>query len=186
MNENEFRDKQKEWDEKYLDKKISRWKQLTPASYNVTLPNLAWYYITEADDMYIAGYFLGVILLCSGIAELTLADQITAKGKITSKEIQRFNFEHLIIIGHRLGILDDTEANHLNDLRKIRNNIIHAKVGELTKLARKQYSVLGLGIDDDDPGLYLKPIFGHGADEDALRNLTLIKNLTVKFYGAEP
>jgi len=186
MNDKEYRDKQIEWDKKSLDKRVERWKQLVPVTYDVTLPNLVWYYITETDEMFISGHFIGVILLCASIVELVLADQIRSRSQMAEKESERFGLEQLVILGHRLDILNEDETSQLNELRKLRNDLIHAKAGKLAQMARKRYQVSGLDASFLDPGFYLEPIWKGGIDLDALRHLRLVRDLTVKFYGAKP
>jgi len=186
MDEKEFRDKLIEWDKASLDRRVERWKQLVPATYDVTLPSLAWYYIVEADDMFIRGHFIGVILLCAAIAELILADQIRSKSQMTEREAERFGLEQLVILGHRLDILNDKETGQLNELRRLRNDLIHSKAEKLAKMARKRYRVSGLDASHLDAGFYLQPIWEGGIDQDALRHLQLVRDLTVKFYGAKP
>jgi len=186
MDEKEFRAKQIEWDRASLDRRVERWKQLTPATYDITLPNLAWYYITEMDEMYISGHFIGVILLCAATTELILADQLRVKHQLTDKETDRFGLEQLAILGHRLDILNSEEKSQIDDLRKLRNYLIHSKAGELAKMARKRYQAWGLDAFRLDAGLYIKSIWDGGIDQDALRHLRLVKDLTIRFYGAEP
>jgi len=186
MDEKEYRDKLIEWDKKSLAPRVKRWKQLVPATYDVTLPNLVWYYITEADDMFIRGHFIGVVLLCAAITELILADQIRSNSKMTEKEVERFGLEQLVILGHRLDILNDKETSQLNELRRLRNDLIHSKADKLAQMARKRYQVSGLDASHLDAGFYLQPIWEGGIDQDALQYLQLVRDLTVKFYGAKP
>ena len=186
MDKKEFRDKQIEWDKASLDRRIERWKQLVPATYDVTLPNLVWYYITETDEMFISGHFIGVILLCAAIVELVLADQIRSESQMTEREVERFGLEQLVILGHRLDILNEHETSQLGELRKLRNDLIHSKANKLAQMARKRYQVSGLDASHLDAGFYLQPIWGKGIDLDALRHLRLVRDLTVKFYGAKP
>jgi hypothetical protein len=186
MNEKDFRAKQIEWDKKSLDERVARWKQLVPAAYDVALPNLAWYFITDADDMYISGHFTGVVLLCAGVVELVLSDQLRTKSHMTEKEVERFGLEQLVILGHRLDILNSEETSQLNGLRKLRNNLVHAKAGKLAQMAKKRYRVFGMDDSYSDAGFYLHPLVAGGVDQDALRYLLLVRDLTVKFYGAKP
>lgn len=184
MDDKEYRAKQIEWDKKSLDKRVERWKQLVPATYNVPLPELLWGYLSATDEMYIAGHFLGTIVLCAGIAELILADQVRARAKMTSGEVERFGLEQMLILGHRLGILDDKETQQLNDLRKLRNYLIHGKAGKLAQMAKKRYTVSGSDNSFLDAEFYVHSGFEGGIDRDALLHLGLIRELSVKFYGA--
>lgn len=185
MDEQEYRAQLRKWDEASLDRRVKRWKQLVPATYSVTLPNLVWYYITEADDMFIRGHFIGTILLCAGIVELVLADQLRTKIQMTQKEVERFGLEQMAILSRRLGILSAPEAASIDELRKLRNALIHANAGKLGQMAGRRYKDWGLDISDLDAGLFLKPAWEGGIDQDALSHLQSARNLTVKFYGAE-
>ncbi len=186
MDEIEYRKKLVELDKTSLDERVVRWKQLIPAAYDVTLPNLAWDYITEAVNMFIRGHFTGVVLLCAGIAELVLADQLRSKSQMTEKEVERFGLEQLVILGHRLTILNDKETGQLNELRKLRNDLIHAKANRLNQRAKKTYQVSGLDASYLTAGLYLYPLGGGGIEKDALHHLLQVRDLTVKFYGEKP
>ncbi len=185
MDEQEYRAQLHKWDEASLDRRVKRWKQLVPTTYNVTLPSLAWYYITESDDMFIRGHFIGVILLCAGIVELVLADQLRSRTRMTPKEVERFGLEQMAILGRRLGILNDKEAGAVDEIRKLRNALIHANAGKLGQMAGRRYKDWGLDISDLDAGLFLKPAWEGGIDQDALSHLQSVQNLTVKFYGAK-
>lgn len=184
MDENEFRAKQTEWDKKSLDKRVERWKQIVPAMYDVPLPEMMWGYLSEVDEMYIAGHFLGAIVFCAGIAELILTDQIRSKVGMKSKEVERFGLEQLIILGRRLAILDDNDTDRLNDLRKLRNYLIHGKAGQLTKMAKKRYRVSGSDDSFLDAEFYVHSGFEGGIDKDALLHLGLVRDLSMRFYGA--
>lgn len=185
MDEQEYRAKQIEWDKASLDNRVKRWKQITRATYNVPLPNLAWCYLTEADDMFIGGHFIGVILVCAGIMELVLAPQLKSRTHMTQDEVERFGLEQMVILSHRLGILDDKEAQGIDKLRKLRNALIHANTDRLDKIARKRYKECGLNTYDLDAGLFLETAWGIGVDQDALTYLQLTRDLTVKFYGTQ-
>ncbi len=187
MNDRDYRDKLIEWDKASLDRRVERWKQLVPASYDVTLPNLAWHFITEVDSMFRGGYFIGAILICAGITELVLADQMRSKMRMTQEEVERFGLKRLVILGHRLGILDDKETTQLNKLRELRNSLIHGNAGRLTQMAKKRYQSLGLDASDLDAEFYfLLSTWGEGIYQDALQYQRLVKDLTVRLYGAKP
>lgn len=183
MREDEFRTKQIEWDRKSLDKRVERWKQIVPSIYDTPLPELVWGYLSIADEMYIAGYFLGSIVLCAGIAELILTDQIKTRIRMTAREAERFRLEQMIILGHKLAILDDRETNQLNALRKLRNYLIHGKAGKLAKMAKKRYTVSGSDNSFLNAEFYVSSGFEGGIDRDALLQLEIVRDLSVKFYG---
>ena len=140
MNEEEFRKHQVDRDQKTLDGKVKRWKQIRPATYGQPLPKLMWEYVTTADDMFIDGHFLGVVLLSAAIMELLLADQLMARTQMTRDEIEHFSLEQMTILSHRLQILNDQEEGTIDELRKLRNALIHANAVRLGKMARRSYS----------------------------------------------
>lgn len=183
MDETEYRAQLYRWDEASIDKRVDRWKQLIPATFGMTLPNLIWYYINEADDLFIKGHFIGVVLLCAGVIELALSDRIISMVKITSKKVSNLRLEQKTSKCFELGILNSEEKEQLDKLRKLRNALIHAKAGLLTEIARERYKDWGLNISDLDPGLYLQPVWEGGIDKDALEGLQITRRLIVKFYG---
>lgn len=183
MDEYEFRAKQIEWDRKSLDKRVKRWKQIVPSTYNIPLPELVWGYLSMADEMYIAGYFAGAIIVSAAIAELIIADEVKTKAKMTSGESERFGLEQLIILAKRLAILNGKETSGLNELRKLRNYLVHGKAGKLAKMAKKKYTVSGSDNSFLDAEFYISSGFEGGIDNDALLYLGVVRDLSVKFYG---
>lgn len=184
MNEEEFRRYQVTRDQKTLDEKVNRWKQLQPVTYGQPLPRLMWEYVTTADEMFIDGHFVGVVLLCAGIVELLLADQLMVRSQMTKDEVERFSPEQMAILAHRLHIVTDREKGTIDELRKLRNALIHADAGKLSKMARKCYGDFYEGLETD---FYLSPLSDEGGIcADALRYLGFTRDLTFKFYGAQP
>ena len=102
MNEEEFRKHQENRDQKTLDGKVKRWKQIRPATYGQLLPKLMWEYVTTADEMFIDGHFLGVVLLCAAVMELLLTDQLMANSGMMKDEVEHFSLEQMAILAHRL------------------------------------------------------------------------------------
>jgi len=186
MDENKFREKLTEWDRKSLDDRVERWKQIVPAIYDVPLPELVWGYLSEVDEMYIAGHFIGVVLLCAGIAELVLADQIRVRTGMTAREVERFTLEQLAILGRRLSVVEEAEMGRLNELRKQRNYLVHGKAGRLAQMAKKRYRASGPDDSFLNAEFYVRSGFAGGIDQDACQHLRLIRDLTVRFYGAKP
>jgi len=184
MDEQEYRKRQQKWDEASLNERIKRWKKLETAYYG-KLPDLLWEYVTEADEMYINGHFMGVILLCAGILELVLTDQLKTELKLTQDEVERFRLEQMEILSHKLNILDKDGIQQARGLRKLRNYLIHANAGQLNKMAKKKYKDWGIDKHDLDAGLFLNPPWGGGLDKEALDYLTFTRDLTMKFYGVE-
>jgi len=182
MDEAKFRSDLMKWDSSSLDDRVARWKQIAPATYISPLPNLLWEYISEADDMYIRGHYLGTIPLCATIMELVLSDQLRLTIKMTEKETERFGLEQMITLAHRLRILNEEETSELHGLRKVRNTLVHGNAGKLGKMSKTHYERPGI-----DASLYLHSIgtLGIGINEDALKYLRLTRDLSVKFYGEQ-
>jgi len=183
MDENEFKTSLRKMDIESLNKRVERWKQLVPATYNKPLPDLLWEYLTEADDMYIRGHDIGVILLCAATIELVLADQLKSKLVISKKELERFGLDQMVILCSHIGILSNEERDQINELRIIRNALIHANAGKLNKMAKKQYDVRGLGADDVVAILYIASIGDKGINQDAMIHMKFVRDITVRLYG---
>jgi len=183
LNEEEFRKHQVDRDQKTLNGKVKRWKQIRPATYGQPLPKLMWEYVTTADDMFIDGHFLGVVLLSAAIMELLLADQLVARTQMTGDEIEHFGLEQMTILSHRLQILNDQEKGTIDELRKLRNALIHANAGRLGKMARRSYSDFYQGLETE---FYLSPLSDEGGIRaDAFKYLCFTRDLTLKFYGSQ-
>ena len=187
MNEEEFRKYQIAKDEKTLEAKIKRWKQLVPVTYGQQLPELIWEYVTTADEMFTDGHFIGVILLCASTVELSLADQLISRTQMVQGEIERFSLEQMTILAHRLGIITSQEKGTTDKLRRSRNALIHVKVGEIAKMGRIWYEVPPSDHSELlERSLYLSPLSeGEGIGGDALECLLFTRDLTVRFYGAQ-
>jgi hypothetical protein len=185
MNEEEFRRYQSDKDQKNLEDKVKRWKQLQPATYGQgLLPRLMWEYVTTADQMFVDGHFLGVVLLCAAVTELLLADQVMTRTQMTRGEMEHFGLEQMAILSHRLEILTDQEKDAIDELRKLRNALIHANAGRLGKMAKKSYGSSYEGLETE---FYLSPLSDEtGIRADALKYLCFTRDLTFKFYGAQP
>jgi hypothetical protein len=181
MNEEEFRKHQISRDQKALDGKVKRWKQIVPATYGQKLPKLMWEYLNITDDMFIDGHFMGVVLLCAAILELLLTDQLIEHFEMTEKEVERFTLEQMVILAYRLRIITDLEKNAIDKLRQLRNPLIHANVGKISKMARQSSSTIYEGLESE---FYIAPLSDEsGIRVDALKYLCFTRDLTVKFYG---
>ncbi len=138
--------------------------------------------------MFIEVHFIGVILLCASIVELSLADQLMPRTRIVRKEIERFTLEQMTILAHRLEIITSQEKGTISELRELRNNLIHANAGEIAKMGKICYGVPPSDHSESlETGLYLTPLSeGEGIGADALRYLGFTTDLTFRFYGAQP
>lgn len=184
MNEVEFRRYQISRDQKTLDGKVKRWKQIRPVTYGQPLPRLMWEYVATADEMFIDGHFLGVVLLSAAVTELLLADQLMARTQMTRDEIEHFGLEQMTILSHRLQILTDQEKDAIDDFRKLRNALIHANAGKLGKMSKKSYGGFYEGLETE---FYLSPPYDEsGIRADALKYPCFTRDLTFRFYGAQP
>jgi hypothetical protein len=142
-----------------------------------------WEYVTTADEMFIDGHFLGVVLLCAATMELLLADQLMVNSGMTRSEVERFSLEQLAILAHRLQIVTDLEKGTIAELRQLRNALIHANAGKLDKMARKSYGDFYEGLDTE---FYLSPLSDEGGIiTDALKYLGFTRDLTFRFYGTD-
>lgn len=184
MDERKYREEQQKRDVKSLDKRVERWKKIKPAYYRM-LPTLLWEYVNEADELYISGHYIGTILLCAGILELVLTDQLKTKLKLTQNEVERFRLEQMEILSNKYNLLDNNEIQQSKGLRRLRNYLIHANAGQLNKIAEKRYKEWGLEKHELDAGLFLNPPWNGGIDKEALDYLTFTRNLSMKFYGVE-
>jgi hypothetical protein len=183
MNEEEFRKYQIGRDQKTLDGKVKRWKQIRPATYGEPLPKLMWEYVTTADEMFIDGHFLGVVLLCAAVTELLLTDQLMENSGMVKDEVERFSLEQMAILAHRLRIVTDPEKDTIDELRQLRNALIHANAGKLGKMARRSYGDFYKGLETE---FYLSPLSDEsGIRADALKHLRFTRDLTLKFYGVQ-
>ena len=183
MDEKEFRRYQIGRDKKTLDGKVNRWKQLQPVTYGEPLPQLIWDYVTTADGMYIDGQFIGVVLLCAGITESVLADQLMLRTQITRNELEHFSLEQITILAHRLEIITDQEKGTIDELRKLRNALIHANAGRISKMAERCYGESYGGVEME---FYLSPLSNEGGIcTDALKHLRFTRDFTFKFYGTD-
>ena len=113
--------------------------------------------------MYITGHFIGVVLLCAGIAELVLADQLRSKTQMTQEEVEHFELKQMMIRCRRLGILSNSEEGQIDKLRKLRNALN--------------------GVDE--LGLFFAPLWLGDINKDVLGHLQSVRDLLLKFYGEE-
>ncbi len=182
MDVQEFKHKLTGWDDKRADERTERWRELEPATYNASLPHLVWRYLTEAEDMYVYGFFIGVIMLCAATLEVALSDQIASRMNIAERDISQFELQQFAILARSLGMIDDAEFGELEKYRLIRNGLIHGNSGKLTRMARKLYETDGF-YDKPPVETYLNPATGNGINTDAVRFIQLARNITVRFYG---
>lgn len=183
MNEGEFRKQQITRDQETLEEKVRRWKQLQHVTYGQTLPQLMWEYVTKAVGMFIDGHFIGVVLLCAGIMELVLTDQLILRTQMTGDEVEHFNLEQMAILAHRLEIVTDRERGTIDELRKLRNALIHANAGKIAKMAKRYYGDAYEGVEME---FFLSPLSDEGGIyTKALKYLRFTRDLTFRLYGSE-
>lgn len=183
MNEQEFLKHQIARGKKMLDGKIKRWKQLQAITYDQPLPSLIDGYVNAADEMFIDGHFIGVVLLCAGIIESVLADQVTFKIRMKREELEDFNLKQMVILALRLQIITAKEKHTIDELRKLRNALIHANAGKISKMAKGCY---GDSYGNRESEFYLYPLSDEeGICADASEYLKFTRDLTFKFYGTD-
>ena len=185
MREEEFRSKQIEWDKKSLESRVERWKQIVPTTYNIPLPELVRGYLSMADEMYIVGQFAGCIVFCASLTELILADQIKNNSQPTSNKSGHSGLDRLVTRASKLGIVGDDEKSGLDNLRKLRNYLIHGNTDRLAQMAKRTYSVSGSDNSFLDADFYVHSGFKGSIDQDALKYLALVRDLSVKFYWSD-
>ncbi len=113
---------------------------------------------------------------------------INVKTKMSNEEVERFSLEQMTILAHSLEIISEQEKAKIDDLRRLRNALIHANAGKISQMIRRRYE--GLGSKDFDEAtkttLYLASIpVRQGISSDSLKYLLFVTDLTVKFYGEE-
>lgn len=176
MDEQRLRELLAKLDADYLDDRVKRCMQMVPLTYQAALPDLLWEYTVEATRLYINAHFMGVILLCAALAEIVLADQLKGKLRLTVTTLKKLRLSDMIVKAHKDGILSDQEKSQVDALTKLRNDLIHVKVGKLTERAKQTHASWGVG-------LFLVPPGEGGIQRDALTHLTNIRNLAVRLYG---
>ena len=182
MDKQGFKNKLAAWDETSRDVRVDRWSELAPSAFSADLPHLIWRYLNEAEDMYIYGYFIGVILLAAGTIELALSDQVTLKMRIDERDIGHFELQQLIILSRSLEILSENEAYELDQFRFLRNNLIHGNSGKLAEMSRRRYQTDGF-YKTPPVVTYMNPDSGNGINHDALHFLNLTRNIIMRFYS---
>lgn len=182
MNENELRTHLIEQDKKTLEDRVKRRTQISHIRFDSEPPDLVWDYLSETVDMYTNGQFLGTIIFCASIMERVLFHQLRAKTKMTDTALDSFNSNQLLILTHELGILTEQEFGELDELRKLRNLLIHGDAQRLAKMARSKIQIKG-SKTPVAPVVYVGLYLSGEIDQDALRYLQITRNLADKFYG---
>ncbi|MEE9202200.1 MAG: hypothetical protein V3U31_03260 [Dehalococcoidia bacterium] len=181
MDRNKFKDHLRKRDEETLDERCERREELgTTASGG--LPNLLWEYLREADDLYIRGHFVAANLLCGTIIEIILADQLRSAGRLTQGELEQFKLNQMAILCHRLGIISQLEKQHIDELRRLRNALVHANAGKLSKMGKKHYPSLD---SDVSVSFFLTSFLGEGAQREARSHIRVVRNLSLRLYGLQ-
>jgi len=186
MDEKEFREYLKKRDDETREDRVKRRSELSPVTYGGELPKLLWEYSTEAIQLYICGHFASVILWCATILELALSDKLIHNSKGTKEVIELLTLSEKTRLCHKFGIITSQEdKNNIDDIRNLRNSIIHADAGKLAKMARAYYGDVDDVISQVLPELYLGD-FGEALKSKALKSLTFTRELTKRWYGEKP
>jgi len=186
MDEKEFREYLKKRDDETREDRVKRRSELSLVAYGGELPKLLWEYSTEAIQLYICGHFASVILWCATILELALSDKLIHNSKGTKEVIEPLTLSEKTRLCHKFGIITSQEdKNNIDDIRNLRNSIIHADAGKLAKMARAYYGDVDDVISQVLPQLYLGD-FGEALKSEALKSLTFTRELTKRWYGEKP
>lgn len=186
MDEKEFREYLKKRDDETREDRVKRRSELSPVTYGGELPKLLWEYSTEAIQLYSCGHFASVILWCATILELALSDKLIHNSKGTKEVIELLTLIEKTRLCHKFGIITSQEdKNNMDDIRNLRNSIIHADAGKLAKMARAYYGDVDDVISQVLPELYLGD-FGEALKSEALKSLTFTRELTKRWYGEKP
>lgn len=162
-----------------LQGRVERWSELHPVEFKTLLPELMWEYSVETVEMYIRGHFIGAILLSAATVECALADKLQSQPDLKTKRVDKWMLGRKANESHRRHIVKDTEKFEIDALSQLRNALIHAKAGQLTKMATKIYE----GFDDGTSlGFYLSG-FGDGIKNEALHSITFVRDLVREWYG---
>ena len=183
MDEKEFREYLKKRDNETREDRVKRRSELSPVTYGGELPKLLWEYSTEAIQLYICGHFASVIFWCATILELALSDKLIYNNKGTREVIGLLTLSKKTRLCHKFGIITSKEdKNNIDDIRNLRNSIIHADAGKLAEMARAYYGDVDDVISQVLPELYLGD-FGEALKCKALKSLTFTRELTKRWYG---
>jgi len=186
MDEKEFREYLKKRDDETREDRVKRRSELSPVTYGGELPKLLWEYSTEAFQLYICGHFASIILWCATILDLALSDKLIHISKGTKEVIELLTLSEKTRLCHKFGIITSQEdKNNIDDIRNLRNSIIHADAGKLAKMARAYYGDVDDVISQVLPELYLGD-FGEALKSQALKSLTFTRELTKRWYGEKP
>lgn len=135
------------------------------------------------EEMFVDGYFIGTVLLCAAIAEIILPNQLMSHGVTSNDEIKQLTFEEISILASRSGIITTEEKNKIDELRQLRNALIHVNVGKLGKRIKLNS---GDPFNGMEPELYLSSISDEeGISADASKYLRFTRDLIFRFYGAK-
>jgi hypothetical protein len=118
----------KEWDEKSFNDRLARWiflRQRTDAppdgwSLPGTMAGVsAWW---EAGRSFVAGNFIGTVILTQSFVEDALAEVIRRRGEPPSNHR---GLRQMIVGAEKLGEIDSDLAQRLHKLRSLRNPYAH-------------------------------------------------------------
>lgn len=183
MDEKEFREYLRKGDDETREDRVKRRSELSPVKYGGDLPRLLWEYCTEAVQLYICGHFASVIIWCATILELALSDKLIHNSKGTKEVIELLTLREKTILCRKFGIITfERDKDNIDDIRNLRNSIIHADAGKLANMARAYYGNVDDAISQVLPELYLGD-FGKALKSEALKSLTFTRELTKRWYG---
>ncbi len=129
----------------------------------------------EVANSYVSGNFMAVVLLSQAFIEHSLSGRFILAGE---DAIAESGFKKIMDKALEFSFIDESSYVELDELRKLRNSYVHAKVG------LKSGSLMKRVIE----GKYQSP--EELTEKDAVRSLEILKkfkdsNVSMWFYGDE-
>jgi len=182
MDNQQHEDYWKRLDDETRSDRVQRRLEISSLGYVGELPELLWEYSVEAVQLYINGNFSSVILWCAAILELILADKLINGGKGTKEVIELLSLKEKTNLCLQYKIISKEESKKINEVRELRNAIIHANAGKLAKMARKRYDDVNNNLSQVLTEFYLSNLGGE-MKRQTLEYLAFTRNLCARWYG---
>lgn len=173
MTPEDYRELQKEWDERSLDDRVRRWRRFEAASYDSCLPGSVWSYLDILGELFIKGHFLAAVVFATATVERCLSDQLGEEDYELSKLVKR---------AARKCLLTEDEKSDVQHLVRFRNAIVHPEAKSSRDFARQQLGVIDDPTSDRELSLdlFYSDFF---QEEPSWRAAETARTLTLKFYS---